>query len=112
MGSDSSSKSLKRAMYPHRKIKRPSCDILEKELTTSRMRQADRKLMKKVWIENTTTKNDLIRANCFECVGFENPLVNVGKCKVYRCTFWHMRPYKYDKEEDKKESQEGEEEGN
>lgn len=34
-----------------------------------------------------------IRANCEQCVGWEDVSRAVGQCKVHACMFWDVRPY-------------------
>ena len=50
---------------------------------------------KKTWLdcfEGLATRNQAIRAKCFECVAYEAVQENVGGCTARTCPLWKYRP--------------------
>lgn len=39
------------------------------------------------------SKANAIKAKCQDCVGWELPVENIGKCTSYSCPLWMHRPY-------------------
>ena len=50
---------------------------------------------KKTWLDcyqGLATRNQAIRAKCYECVNYEDVQNNVGGCTSRTCPIWHYRP--------------------
>jgi hypothetical protein len=43
--------------------------------------------------EGTASPREAIKAKCYECVGYQSVVENVGGCTGYGCPLWAYRPY-------------------
>jgi hypothetical protein len=71
-------------------LKQKRNKAIEQELKT--VPESRRNLVEKAYAGKASARS-AIKAKCMHCVGYEETVVRIKECTVFRCPLWNYRPY-------------------